>query len=107
MGIASSVLDVVRAEAEKRPGARITKVALRVGEWSGVDAGALRFCFEVIAPEYEVAIETQERRNRCPACDNVFRVTDYQVGCPACGAWPTAPVSGDELEIAYMEIEEP
>ncbi len=107
MGIAASVLDVVRVEADKRPGARVTKVGLRIGEWSGVDAEALRFCFETLAPDCALAIETRVRVNRCPECGEVFRVADYAVQCPQCGAVRTVPAGGDELEIAYLEIEEP
>ena len=107
MGIASSVLETVRAEADRRPGARVIKVGLKVGEWAGVDAEALRFCWEVMAPEMALEIEACPRQNRCAACGCVFRVVGWSVACPDCGAPKTQPVSGDELKIAYLEIEEP
>ena len=49
MSIATSVLEAVEAEAEKHAGAKVTKIGLRIGEWSGVDPDALRFCFEALA----------------------------------------------------------
>ena len=48
MGIAGSVIDAVRREAPKHPGARVTKVGLRLGEWAGVDTESLRFCLEAL-----------------------------------------------------------
>lgn len=48
MSIASSVLDAVRVEGLKYDGAHVSKVGLRIGEWSGVDTESLRFCFEVL-----------------------------------------------------------
>lgn len=48
MGIATSVLDAARREAERHPGSRVLKVGVRIGEWSGVDPESLRFCFEAI-----------------------------------------------------------
>jgi hydrogenase nickel incorporation protein HypA/HybF len=48
MGIAGSVIDVVRREIPKHPGAHVRKVGLRLGEWAGVDVESLRFCLEVL-----------------------------------------------------------
>ncbi len=107
MGIACSVLDAVRTEADRHRGARVTTVALRIGEWAGVDPEALRFCFEAMAPSTALIIETVARQNRCPACERTFRVEAYETACPQCGGRSTRAVAGDELEIAYLEIEEP
>ena len=112
MGIASSVLETAQKEAAKRPGARILKIGLRIGEWAGVDPESLRFCFDALvrgdgtnAPSLE--IEFLPRRNRCPVCGNVFALQQFQIECPGCGAEVTEPVSGDELELAFVELEEP
>ena len=112
MGIASSVLDAARKETERHPGARLTRIGVRIGAWSGVDPESLRFCFEAIAaddgePGPLIEIENVPRQNRCPACEKIFAVEEYEIRCPACGVEPTPPVSGDELELAFIEMEEP
>jgi hydrogenase nickel incorporation protein HypA/HybF len=111
MGIATSVLDAARKEALRHPGAKLSKVGIRVGEWSGVDPESLRFCFEALAASGEdspvVEIDFRPRQNRCAACGRVFALKDYQIDCPDCGASSTEPVSGHELELAYVELEEP
>jgi hydrogenase nickel incorporation protein HypA/HybF len=113
MGIATSVLDAAHQEAAKRPGSRVVKVGLRIGEWSGVDPESLRFSFEVLAKEDGqteppvLEIEYVARQNRCPACGNVFALEGFKIDCPRCGAEITEPVSGDELELAFVELEEP
>jgi hydrogenase nickel incorporation protein HypA/HybF len=48
MGIATSVIEAVEAEAARRPGARVTKVGMRIGPLAGVDRESLTFCFEVL-----------------------------------------------------------
>ncbi len=58
MGIASSVMQAARAEEQRRAGARVTKVGLRIGEWAGVDTESLRFCMETLA-SFAVEIEYQ------------------------------------------------
>ncbi len=48
LSIADSILGAVRTEAARRPGARVAKVGLRLGELSGVDRESLSFCFEAL-----------------------------------------------------------
>jgi hydrogenase nickel incorporation protein HypA/HybF len=112
LGIANSVLEAVQAEAARHPGAVPVKVALRVGELSGVDPDALSFSFEVLVTDtpwqrLAIEIETKPREHRCRPCGVTFRVQDYNFACPECGGFQTACVSGDELELAYLEFEEP
>lgn len=112
LGIANSVLEAVRAEAQRHPRALPVKVAVRVGELAGVDPEALAFTFHALTSgtEWErlaLEIETRPRQHRCPACETTFRVVDYNFACPACSAPRTECVSGDELELAYLEMEEP
>ena len=79
MGIANSVIEAVRVEVTRRPGARATKVGLRLGEWAGVDAESLRVCLEVLVKGTELdplALEIDLRPR------------------------------GSELDIAYLELEE-
>ncbi|HEV2114504.1 MAG TPA: hydrogenase maturation nickel metallochaperone HypA [Terriglobales bacterium] len=111
LGIASSVLQEAREEAQRHPGARLRKVRVRVGELSGVNPDALRFCFEVLVRDaklepLELEIETCARQQRCPACDLTFTVAGYDLSCPTCGTAETQFVSGDELELASLEMED-
>jgi len=111
LSIANSVLEAVRKERERLNGARVTKVGLRIGELAGVDPEALSFGFEVLVKDSELAplaleIEFTSRRHECSQCKHVFTVVEYQVDCPACGSTETRCIGGDELELAYLEVEE-
>jgi len=111
LSIANSVLEAVRAEIQRRPGARLLKVGLRVGELAGVDPEALSFGFQALVQgtEFEPAtleIESRPRRHRCGECGLDFIIRDYNVSCPRCGATRTECIGGDELELAYLELEE-
>lgn len=84
MGIACSVLEAVHRELRRYPGHRASKVGLRIGEFAGVDPESLRFCFEAIAKDAKngsLAVEIEWCR-----AEGVRR--------------------GDELEFAYIEMEE-
>ena len=80
MGIATSILASADAALEQSPGARLLTVKLRIGEWAGVDASSLRFCFDALSKGTKgegarLDIETPEQ--------------------------------SDALEIDYFELEEP
>jgi hydrogenase nickel incorporation protein HypA/HybF len=110
LGIAASILDSVQAEAERQQGLHICKVGIRVGELAGVDSDALQFGFECLVKgtSFEplaLEIESVPRMQRC-ACGNEFRMTDYDPHCPRCGEFMTECVSGDQLEIVFMEVDE-
>ena len=64
-------------ERQFYPGQRVSKVGVRIGEFAGVDAESLRFCFEAIVMSSEPAPLELELENG---------------------------KRGDELEIAYMEL---
>ena len=84
MGVACSVLEAVHRELRSYPGQRASKVGLRIGEFAGVDPESLRFCFEVMVKSSEpapLALEIEWRRGEHGR-------------------------RGDELEIAYLELEE-
>jgi hydrogenase nickel incorporation protein HypA/HybF len=111
IGIANSILDAVRTEAARHLGAEPRKVAVRIGELAAVDADALRFCFEALTRNTELEsldleIELCPRLQRCSACAAEFVVTDYEFRCPECGGERTECISGDQLELAYLEMEE-
>ncbi len=112
IGIASSILEVIVAEASKRPDQRICAVGLRIGELSSVDRDALTFALEALTREtpwenLKVEIEWCPRRQKCSLCDEEYTVEDYEIDCPKCGDARSTLISGTELDIAYLELEEP
>src|SRR6202035_2252098 len=112
MGIANSVLEAVRTEMGLHPGTYPCKVGVRIGEMAAIDQDALRFCFEAIILEtdlesLELEIEVCSRRHRCQDCGGrEFIVRDYDSRCLQCASLETTCISGDELELAFLEVEE-
>jgi hydrogenase nickel incorporation protein HypA/HybF len=111
MGIANSILEAVATELRRHPQSRASKVRVRIGELAAIDGEALRFCFDALSRDTEfeglqLELEFCFRRHRCLECSEEFIVRDYEFACPGCGSEKTRFVSGDELELAYLEVEE-
>jgi hydrogenase nickel incorporation protein HypA/HybF len=111
MGIANSILHAVAIEVARRPGCHPQKIGVRIGELAAVDPDSLQFCFDAMKHEsgfHELQLEIQfcHRRHRCEPCNSEFDVKDYDLHCPECGQATSLCISGDELELAYLEVEE-
>jgi len=111
LGIAEATLDAVRKEAARHPGARVTRVGMRIGELAGIDASALRFAFEAIVrgtdfEPLQLEIEYCLQRRRCLECGREFEVRDYELQCPACHGLRSDCIGGEELDLAFVEVEE-
>ncbi len=111
LGIAQAILERVRQASTKNGGAHVNRVGLRIGELAGVDPGALSFGVEVLVKDTELEplaldIEFCARRQRCPACGREFEVANWETACPHCGREDTITIGGDELDIAFMEVED-
>jgi len=112
MSIAAAVLDAVRAETALRPGARATRAGLRIGELSGVETESLRFCLETLVSGTDLDplafdFEFCPWTRRCRACAITFRVADYNPACSSCGSADTEAAGGAQMELSYLELEEP
>jgi hydrogenase nickel incorporation protein HypA/HybF len=111
MGIANSVLESVRIEARRFPGRHICKVGLRIGELAGVDPEAVRFCFEALVRDTDLEplaldVDYRSRRHECQTCGRSFVAALEDLSCPHCGGLDSRFVGGDELELAYLEVED-
>lgn len=111
MSIANSVLDAVRIEAQRFPHAHICKVGLRIGALAGVNPDSLSFCFEALVrgTEFEplsVEIEYSSNTQRCAICARSILAPVDGSACPNCGRADSYFIGGDELEFAYLEVED-
>ncbi|HLH06105.1 MAG TPA: hydrogenase maturation nickel metallochaperone HypA [Terriglobales bacterium] len=111
LSIAESILDAVERQAADHPDARFHKIGLRIGELSGIDADALNFSWHAVTQDtsyQQTALEIEfcPRRHRCEQCGQQFTVHDYRTDCPRCRDTNTTCIGGEELDIAYLEVEE-
>jgi hydrogenase nickel incorporation protein HypA/HybF len=112
MGIALQVIEIAAASIpEDLRRARVARVNLAVGKLSAVVSDSLRFCFEVAAKETplegaELAIEEVDVVARCNACDHQWTIEEPAFSCPLCKSGNITLVSGRELDIRSIEIED-
>lgn len=112
LGIAQSILETAEETLRQHPRARLAKVGLRLGVLAGVDRESLDFCFGVLVRDSphagaQLEIDWRPMVHECLACHREFAVENWILRCPRCGGGDTRFRSGRELEVAYLELEEP
>jgi hydrogenase nickel incorporation protein HypA/HybF len=108
LSLASAIVDTAVRHAAGR---RVTAVYLRVGHLRQVVPVSLGFYFEHVArgTACEGARLEQEvvpARLACEACGHGWALEVAAFRCPACGAGGAAVVSGNELEVESIDVEE-
>jgi hydrogenase nickel incorporation protein HypA/HybF len=110
LSMASAIVEAVLQEIKRQKLPPVQAIALRVGALSAVDPEALRFSFEVITADTalaktELRIEPVPVQGKCRACSHEFTVQDFIFTCPLCQSGQIEVTGGDELDIAYLEVE--
>lgn len=106
-----SLLKQVEAIGREHPGARVLRVHVRIGEFSGVEPALLEPAFEELthATDMEGArlvIQLQPLEARCPSCHHLFRIEAFRFECPQCHDRALEIVRGEELVLERVDLEE-
>jgi hydrogenase nickel incorporation protein HypA/HybF len=110
LSIAQSIIEIAEVKAREANSRRIQLIKIRLGEFTTVVREALDFAFEVarretLAENARLEIESVPMVVRCVACGAVTDpVREVCLLCPQCGL-PLEVVSGEELQVEYIEIE--
>lgn len=112
LSIAISLIDEASDAARAEGFQRVTRVSTRIGLLAGVVQDALQFSFQMASEGTACAgavleIEEVPVRVTCPACREVKQLASvHRFACPTCGTPTPHVVSGRELELVSIEVEE-
>jgi hydrogenase nickel incorporation protein HypA/HybF len=111
LSIALSILDLAAEEAERRGGAVVHGIHLRLGPLSGVVKESLLSAYEIaregsLLPQAQLVIEDTPLLAHCPTCRATKAVVSVQqICCADCGTPTPELLSGRELEVVALEIQ--
>ena len=111
MGIADAMLKMVDRIAKQENAAAVRSVTVEIGDLSGVVPRFLSDCWEAVAdgtPFQDTALylHSVPATARCEDCRSIFAVNTEDLRCPVCRGDRLTPLSGQELTIAEIEVEE-
>lgn len=105
----TNLLGVVEKTALKAGSTKVDVIHLRIGEMSGVNIEALTFAFEVlskgtVAESAQLKCETVPLAIRCRVCGSESHPDEFVFRCSSCGSSETDIISGREMEIDYILV---
>ncbi len=111
LGIAQGILDIVGQYVPESQAAGIRSVKVRVGQLAGVVAESLEFSFQAIVAgtSWQTArleIEKVPTVVECSQCRGRFEIDDIAFSCPECGSTNIDLVSGTDLQVVEIEMED-
>ncbi|MFQ6040163.1 MAG: hydrogenase maturation nickel metallochaperone HypA [Candidatus Poribacteria bacterium] len=121
MSIVASILETVLQEAEKHranweesallSAFKVKSIKLRVGKLWQIVPDTLEFCYSIatqgtIADGSEMIIVQTPIVARCKRCGKSFEVNSYLFICPDCNIADAEVISGDELILETIEMED-
>lgn len=108
LSLSSAIVNTVVKHAADRT---VSVVSVRVGQLRQVVPETLAFYFGVVArgtvcEGARLELEAVPARLRCAPCAREWAIDLPAFRCPTCGGAEVEIVSGDELEVESIEVEE-
>lgn len=110
MGIADAMMKTVDGVLEGES-LFVRSITVEIGDLSGVVPRFLADCWEAVAAgtRYEqtkLLLHSIPATARCEDCGNVFVADVEHLRCPKCRGDKLTPLTGQDLTIAEIEVEE-
>ena len=108
--IVQALMERVDAEADRRGATAVHRIAVRIGDLSGVDVGLLLTAYAVVrertrCAHAELDVESVAAEWRCPKCHGAIAPGDL-LRCAACGR-AAELAAGGEILLDRIELEVP
>ena len=108
LSVSAAVVDTAVKHAAGR---RVAVVSVRLGRLRQVIPESLAFYFELVSrgtlcEGARLEQEVVPARLRCAACDHAFEIDAPMFRCERCGGVDVQALSGEELEVESIEVEE-
>ena len=111
LAVCQSLLEEVKRVARENGASSVTRIVLKVGPLSGVEPDLLRNAYPLaaagtIAEDAELDIEISGIIVSCTQCGGESPAVVNRLLCAHCGDYRTNLVSGDEMVLQSVELDD-
>lgn len=109
MSLAEGVLQLIEDAARQQEFSKVTTVWLEIGQLSGVEVEAMKFCFDAvtrdsIADSARLEIIALPGTAWCMECSMSVPMTEVFGECPQCGSYRLQVTGGTEMRVKELEV---
>jgi len=110
MSIALDISEILNEEMEKHPGRRLAKVAISIGELSGIETESLKFALETAfaeqgRKEVEFDVRKAPLKALCKECGCEFEPQASDFRCTRCASGEIEITAGQSLTIETITLQ--
>ena len=111
LSVCLSLLREVERVARENNAGRVTRIVVTVGPLSGVEPDLLRNAYPLavagtVAEDAEFQIDLSEIVVKCSQCGTESKARPNRLICGECGDYRTELVSGDEMILQSLELDD-
>ena len=108
--IVNALLEMCDKNAQEHNATKITRVEIKVGKLSGVEAHLLETAFntfkeETVCDGAEFVMHLQDVVIRCHSCHEESTLSKNELMCPSCGGNDVSIIDGEEMYLMRLEME--
>ncbi len=109
LSLAQNLLDIILAQRDKAPFAKVKTVTVSIGRLSHVEPEALSFCFNSVvkntcAEQADLTIVPVDSIGRCRRCGHETVMEELYAPCPLCNEFDLQIISGRDVELTSIEV---
>ncbi len=109
MSLAEGVLQLIEDAARAQEFSRVTTVWLEIGQLSGVEVEAMKFCFDAVvrdsvAEGARLEIVATPGIGWCMQCSQTVPMQEVFGECPQCGSHQMQVTGGTEMRVKELEV---
>lgn len=110
MSLAEGVLQLIEEAAARESFSQVKMVCLEIGQLSGVEPSAMRFCFDAVtrgsvAQGALLEIKELPGLGWCMACARSVHMQEVFGACPDCGSFEMQVTGGTEMRVKELEVD--
>jgi hydrogenase nickel incorporation protein HypA/HybF len=110
MSLAEGVLQLIEDAARQQNFARVKTVWLEIGQLSGVEVEAMKFCFDAVTrgslvQGAKLEIIALPGTGWCMGCALSVPMAEVFGECPHCGGYQMQVTGGTEMRLKELEVE--
>ena len=109
MSLAEGVLQLIEDSARQQNCEKVVTVWLEIGQLSGVEVEAMKFCFDAVTRDSVAAgacleIITLPGTGWCMVCAQTVPMKEVFGECPQCGGYQLQVTGGTEMRVKELEV---
>jgi hydrogenase nickel incorporation protein HypA/HybF len=110
MSLAEGVLQLIEDAAVQQNFSKVSTVWLEIGQLSGVEVEAMKFCFDAVmhgsvAQGARLEIIALPGTGWCMACARSVPMAEVFGECPLCGGHQMQVTGGTEMRLKELEVD--